>query len=159
MPAATITVYDLSKHIFVSKELAQRYVINTENLLEMCKQNREIALAVGGREDVAHAWQMAEMIAAGLSELDCAEEDMFAGQNPFSRNLLESLIFHFVKIHDVQTAAMLCCAFGRHCPPPDQLYRTSSSGSKSVSQSVSIVVGGGIIWRVLIGLIWGFFIG
>lgn len=136
MPAATITVYDVSKYMFVSRELADKYVINTENLLDMCRRNRQIALSLGGRDDVAHAWSMAEMIAAGLTDGDGAD-DMFAGQNPFSKNLLESLIFHFAKIHDIQTAAMLCCAFGRHCPPPDQLYRTSSSGSKSVSQSVS----------------------
>lgn len=145
-PAATITVYDVSKYMFVSRELAEQYVIATESsLLDMCKQNRESAMAVG-RDDVAHAWSMAEMIAAGLGELESApDEDMFAGQNPFSKNLLESLIFHFAKIHDIQTAAMLCCAFGRHCPPQDQLYRTSSSGSKSVSQSVSISFMGLII--------------
>lgn len=138
MPAATITLYDVSKYMFVSKELALSYVINTDDPLEMCKQNRQIALSVG-RDDVAHAWSMGEMIAAGLSELEAADEDMFAGQNPFSKKMLESLIMHFAKIHDVQTAAMLCCAFSRHCPPMDQLYRTSSSGSgsKSVTQSVS----------------------
>lgn len=137
MPAATITVYDVSKYMFVSKELAEKYVINTENLLDMCKRNRQIALSLGGRDDVAHAWSMAEMIAVGLADVESADDDMFAGQNPFSKNLLESLIVHFAKIHDIQTAAMLCCAFGKHCPPPEQLYRTSSSGSKSVSQSVS----------------------
>lgn len=125
--------------MFVSKELAEQYVINTDNVLEMCKENHRVAVAVGGRPDVAHAWSMAEMVAGGLNELESAEDDMLAGQNPFSKNLLESLICHFVKIHDIQTAAMLCCAFGRHCPPQDQLYRTSSSGSKSVTQSVSLL--------------------
>lgn len=135
---ATITIYDVSKFMFVSKELAERYVINTENVLDMCRKNRQIALTLGDRDDVAQAWSMAEMIATGLHEMESSDDDMFAGQNPFSKNLLESLIFHFAtKVHDIQTAAMLCCAFGRHCPPPDQLYRTSSSGSKSVSQSVS----------------------
>lgn len=140
MPAATITVYDVSKYMYVSRELAEQYVLNTDSLVDMCQQNRKIAISVG-RDDVAHAWSMAEMIAGGLNDLESAsEEDMFAGQNPFSKNLLESLIFHFAKMHDIQTAAMLCCAFGRHCPPQDQLCRTSSSGSKSVSQSVSTFV-------------------
>lgn len=126
--------------MFVSKDLAERYTLNTDDLSLTCKENRKAALTVG-RDDVAQAWSMAEMIAASMLEMEHGDDDMFsAGQQPFSKNLLESLIFHFAKIYDIQTAAMLCCVFGRHCLPLDQLYRTSSSsGSKSVSQSVSII--------------------
>lgn len=45
-------------------------------------------------------------------------------------------ISHFARIYDIQTAAMLCCAFGRHCPSLYELSRSSSSSSKSVNQSV-----------------------
>lgn len=145
MPA-TITIYDVSKYLYVSKDLAERYLINTDDLVGMCKVNRKAALSIG-RDDVAQAWSMAEMISLGIMEMEHGDD--VAGQQPFSKNLLESLIFHFAKIHDVQTAAMLCCAFGRHCP--DQLYRTSSSsGSKSVSQSVSTFCWGSLrnIWEL-----------
>lgn len=45
-------------------------------------------------------------------------------------------ILHFAQHHDIQTAAMLCCAFGRHCPPYE-LSRSSSLSSKSIVHSVS----------------------
>lgn len=45
-------------------------------------------------------------------------------------------ILHFAQHHDIQTAAMLCCAFGRHCPP-NELSRSSSLSSKSIIHSVS----------------------
>ena len=48
-------------------------------------------------------------------------------------------ILHFAQNYDIQTAAMLCCAFGRHCPPYE-MSRTSSMSSKSMSQSVSTLI-------------------
>ncbi|XP_055690509.1 GATOR complex protein Wdr59 isoform X2 [Lutzomyia longipalpis] len=134
MFSSDVTVYDLSKHLHVSRELAEKYVINTDNLAEMCKINKMVA-EEHGRSDLVQCWSLAEMIATPVVDVE-TDEDMFYSQNPFSRNLLESLILHFAKNRDVQTAAMLCCAFGRHCPP-SEMSRSSSSGSKSISQSPS----------------------
>lgn len=48
-------------------------------------------------------------------------------------------ISYFAQNSDVQTAALLCCAFGRHCPPMNDLSRTSSLSGKSINQSVSSI--------------------
>lgn len=45
-------------------------------------------------------------------------------------------ITHFAHKCDIQTAAMLCCAFGRHCPSAD-VSRSSSLSGKSLNGSVS----------------------
>ncbi|XP_059613286.1 GATOR complex protein Wdr59 isoform X2 [Phlebotomus argentipes] len=134
MFSSDVMIYDLSKHLHVSRELAERYVINTDNVAEMCKTNRMIA-EEHGRSDLVQCWSLAEMISTPVMDVE-TDEDMFYSQNPFSRNLLESLILHFAKSRDIQTAAMLCCTFGRHCPP-SEMSRSSSSSSKSISQSPS----------------------
>ncbi|GAB0090407.1 GATOR complex protein Wdr59 [Sergentomyia squamirostris] len=132
MFSSGVTIYDVSKHVHVSRELAEKYVINTDNVAEMCKINKMIA-EEHGRSDLVQCWSLAEMITTPVMDVE-SDEDMFNSQNPFSRNLLESLILHYAKSRDVQTAAMLACAFGRHCPS-SELLRSSSSGSKSISQS------------------------
>lgn len=46
-------------------------------------------------------------------------------------------IGHFAQKCDIQTAAMLSCAFGRHCPSNTELSRSSSLSGKSMNGSVS----------------------
>lgn len=46
-------------------------------------------------------------------------------------------ISHFAQKCDIQTAAMLCCAFGRHCPSNAEISRSSSLSGKSLNGSVS----------------------
>ncbi|XP_055599327.1 GATOR complex protein Wdr59-like [Uranotaenia lowii] len=130
---APVNVYDISKILYVSKELAENYIINTTNLAGMCRHNREVAEKTG-RPDLVQCWSLAEMIAQPGTDFE-TDDDMMCSQNPFAKSLLESLISHFAKIFDIQTAAMLCCAFGRHCPSLYELSRSSSSSSKSVNQS------------------------
>ncbi|XP_021701961.1 GATOR complex protein WDR59 isoform X1 [Aedes aegypti] len=130
---ATVNVYDISKILYVSKELAENYIVNTTNVAEMCRHNKEVAEKYG-RPDLVQCWSLAEMIAQPNNDFD-ADDDMLCSQNPFAKSLLESLISHFARIYDIQTAAMLCCAFGRHCPSLYELSRSSSSSSKSVNQS------------------------
>ncbi|XP_055640030.1 GATOR complex protein Wdr59 isoform X2 [Toxorhynchites rutilus septentrionalis] len=132
---AIVNVYDTSKILYVSKELAQNYVINTSNVTEMCRHNKEVA-EKHGRPDLVQCWSLVQMIAQPNSDFE-ADDDMLCSQNPFAKSLLESLISHFARIYDIQTAAMLCCAFGRHCPSMYELSRSSSSSSKSVNQSPS----------------------
>ncbi|XP_001870851.2 GATOR complex protein Wdr59 isoform X1 [Culex quinquefasciatus] len=137
---ATVNVYDIAKILYVSRELAENYIINTSDVAGMCRHNREVAERCGGRPDLVQCWSLAEMIAAPATSTVVAadfdtDDDMLCAQNPFAKSLLESLINHFARIYDIQTAAMLCCAFGRHCPSLYELSRSSSSSSKSVNQS------------------------
>lgn len=89
MSSSDVTIYDLSKHLHVSRELAEKYVINTDNVAEMCKINKMVA-EEHGRTDLVQCWSLAEMIATPIMDGE-TDEDMFNSQNPFSRNLLESL--------------------------------------------------------------------
>ncbi|XP_058820049.1 GATOR complex protein Wdr59 isoform X1 [Topomyia yanbarensis] len=130
---ATVNVYDVSKILYVSKELAENYIINTINVAEMCHHNKQVAEKYG-RPDLVQCWSLAEMIAQPNTDFD-TDDDMLCSQNPFAKSLLESLINHFANIYDIQTAAMLCCAFGRHCPSMYEISRSSSSSSKSINQS------------------------
>ncbi|XP_040165744.1 GATOR complex protein Wdr59 isoform X2 [Anopheles arabiensis] len=130
-----VHVYDVSKILYVSRELAENYIISTTNVAEMCRHNRAAAERYG-RPDLVQCWSLAEMIAQPSTDFE-SDDDMLCAQNPFAKSLLESLIHHFARIHDVQTAAMLCCAFGRHCPSALELSMSSSSSSKSINQSPS----------------------
>lgn len=104
---ATVNVYDTSKILYVSKELAENYVINTSDVTgnkimiptelalsmvrvsEMCRHNKEVAEKYG-RPDLVQCWSLAQMIAELNSDFD-TEDDMLCAQNPFAKSLLESL--------------------------------------------------------------------
>lgn len=73
----------MSKILLISKELAEKYIIDTNNVAEMCRHNRLVAEEVG-RSDLIQCWSLAEMIATLPLNMD-------SDQNPFGKNLLESL--------------------------------------------------------------------
>lgn len=56
----------------------------------MCRHNRLVAEKVG-RSDLVQCWTLAEMIATPLSNIDSDEDYFSYSQNPFGKNLLESL--------------------------------------------------------------------
>lgn len=88
--ATTICIYDASKLFLVSRELAKNYVIDPNNIPEMCRQNRKIAEEFG-RSDLIQCWSLAEMVASSIGEHENTDDEMFSSQNPFAKNLLESL--------------------------------------------------------------------
>lgn len=71
----------------VSKELAENYIIDSNNVVKMCRYNREVAENFA-RPDLVQCWTLAEMIALALTE---TETDDGCGLNPFTKNLLDSL--------------------------------------------------------------------
>lgn len=73
----------MSKILLISKELAEKNIIDTNNVAEMCRHNRLVAEEVG-RSDLIQCWSLAEMIATLPLNMD-------SDQNPFGKNLLESL--------------------------------------------------------------------
>lgn len=87
----TICIYDVTKLSLVSRELAENYVIDPNNIPEMCRQNRKIAEDFG-RQDLVQCWSLAEMVATTCEQDSSSNDDeMFSSQNPFAKNLLESL--------------------------------------------------------------------
>ena len=67
-------------------------MINPQNVLEMCRHNKEVAESFG-RHDLIQAWSIAETIglALGSSEIEMSDEEMFSSPNPFGRSFLEAL--------------------------------------------------------------------
>lgn len=89
--SACICIYDASKLFPVSRDLAEKYVIDPNNIVEMCRQNKKIVEDID-RPDLVQCWSLAEMVATTSAELENSNDDeMFASQNPFAKNLLESL--------------------------------------------------------------------
>lgn len=88
----SICIYDASKLFLVSRELAEKYVILPNNVPEMCRHNRRIA-DEHGRQDLVQCWSLAEMVASstGDESSSTGDDEMFSSQNPFAKNLLESL--------------------------------------------------------------------
>lgn len=80
----------MAKILLVSKELAEKYIIDTNNLTKMCRHNRLVAERVG-RSDLVQCWSLCEMIATPLLQIDSDEDYSSYSQNPFGKNLLESL--------------------------------------------------------------------
>lgn len=75
------------------------------------------------------------------SQLDSLTKDtgaLIPVMKIFSSNLIQSMIFTSLKNFDVQTAAMLCCVFGRHCtirPQSLQSYSVIHEQRKSLDYS------------------------
>lgn len=91
LQAATIHVYDVSKILGISKKLAQHYIIDSENLIEMCDHNRAVAEKYGN-PDIVQCWKLANLIASSINNTtDTLEDDLFLQQIPFPKILLESL--------------------------------------------------------------------
>lgn len=87
-----VCIYDVSKLFLVSRELAETYIIDPSDIPGMCRHNKKVAEDFG-RSDLVQAWCLAEMVATSTSDLEsCPNDDeMFSSQNPFAKNLLESL--------------------------------------------------------------------
>lgn len=92
--AASICIYDASKLVMVSRELAENYVILPTNTLKMCQHNGEVAREYR-RADLVQAWSIAETVAgaetAAGSDYELNDDEMFASPIPFGRTFLEAL--------------------------------------------------------------------
>jgi WD repeat-containing protein 59 len=90
--AVSICIYDVSKLLMVSRELAKDYWIIPTNLPLMCKRNREVAEEFG-RPDLVQTWSIAETIAVALtnSDFEMSDDEMFSSPNPFAKSFLEAL--------------------------------------------------------------------
>lgn len=87
----SICIYDVSKLFLVSRELAEKYIIDPSNIPEMCRHNKKVAEEFN-RPDLTQCWCLAEMVASSTVDYESSTDDeMFSSQNPFAKNLLESL--------------------------------------------------------------------
>ncbi|XP_041980918.1 GATOR complex protein WDR59 [Aricia agestis] len=117
----------------LSRTLAENYVINPDNPVEMCERNAAISSAEGEME-VTEAWRLAGLAARALAaaphdHLLSSEESMGWAGHPLCCSLIQTLISHYAKSSDLQTAAMLACAFSVFNDP------TISSSQSTISNS------------------------
>uniref|UniRef100_A0A0V0G8I0 Putative conserved wd40 repeat-containing protein n=1 Tax=Triatoma dimidiata TaxID=72491 RepID=A0A0V0G8I0_TRIDM len=125
---ATVILYDVSRLLPIRKDLAEKYVLNTDDVVGMCEENSRIAASVG-RLDLAHTWSLAAL-AATPATMDDRDDDFPWPQHPLAIGLVHQLIEHYAKQFDIQTAAMLCCAFGNRT---QTLEAPKSKTTKSIS--------------------------
>lgn len=129
---SVVVVYDASQLFFIHKELAERYVFDSSDVPGMCLRNANVAASVG-RRDLVQAWTLAALAAtptASTCPTDL-DDDFPWPQHPFAKDMIQSLISHYAQHSDIQTAAMLCCAFGTRTESLEN-HKSKSSISKSV---------------------------
>lgn len=88
-PSPRVQVFDMSRYLFVSRDLAEHYVIDSKDAAAMCRHNRRVAERFGYAH-VAKSWSLAELIATSATELE-ADDDVFCSQIPFPKNCLEKM--------------------------------------------------------------------
>ncbi|XP_063838524.1 GATOR2 complex protein WDR59 [Ostrinia nubilalis] len=110
-----VVLYSATSLFLLNKSLAEKYVINAENPVDMCEKNAKVC-SEEGESELAHAWGLAALTARSLrarivDHLASSEESMGWVGHPLCCSLLQSLISHYAKSSDLQMAAMLACAF------------------------------------------------
>ncbi|CAH0404963.1 unnamed protein product [Chilo suppressalis] len=110
-----VVLYAASSLFPLNRILAEKYVINAKNPVDMCEKNTKIATEEGETE-LAHAWglaaQTARSLRARLGDSGASSEETMGWEgHTLCCNLLQSLITHYAKSADLQMAAMLACAF------------------------------------------------
>ncbi|XP_068621024.1 GATOR2 complex protein WDR59 [Battus philenor] len=129
-----VVLYAANNLFPLNRSLAEKYVINADDPIEMCEKNAKVATEEG-EGDLAHAWGLAALaaraLAARLSDhLVSSEESMGWVGHPLCCNLVQALISHYAKASDLQMAAMLASAFA-------VFNDTNSSSSQSTISTSS----------------------
>ncbi|XP_023233650.1 GATOR complex protein WDR59-like isoform X1 [Centruroides sculpturatus] len=109
----SVLIYSIAGLMAPNYFLAENYVLNDEDIATQCTKNASKAAEVG-RRDLVQMWSICSHIANPKlkANLDPDIECPWA-QNSFGRKMLQSIIEHYIRHYDVQTAAMLCCMFGK----------------------------------------------
>ncbi|KAJ1524264.1 hypothetical protein ONE63_010778 [Megalurothrips usitatus] len=128
---AAVLIYDASPLFLFHRELGEKYIISSHDVVGMCQRNAAVAATVN-RRDLVQAWTTAALVASN-PEAD-PDDGVPWTHHPFGRSLIESMIAHFAHQSDIQMAAMLCCAFSPRSDNQD-INRFKSSLCKSVNVS------------------------
>ncbi|XP_050362331.1 GATOR complex protein WDR59 isoform X1 [Nymphalis io] len=129
-----VVLYAASNLFPLNRSLAEKYIINADNPVDMCERNAKAASEEGECE-LSHAWGLAALAARSLTarsveHLVSSEESMGWAGHPLCCNLVQALISHYAKSSDLQMAAMLTCAFS-------VFNDTSNSSSQSIISTSS----------------------
>ncbi|XP_064109399.1 GATOR2 complex protein WDR59-like isoform X3 [Macrobrachium nipponense] len=122
--AGSVMIYDVKSLMPFSRELGAAHVLDDSDIVQSCTKNRDAAAAVG-RKDLVQVWSLAAATAslASSSAISSIEDVEFPWcHHPFARKLVDSLLSHYLKLNDVQTATMLSCVFGTKAEAQNVAY-------------------------------------
>ncbi|XP_029839965.3 GATOR complex protein WDR59 isoform X1 [Ixodes scapularis] len=113
VPSAAVLLYNMSGIMPINQVLAQNYLLDCGDPVGSCNHNASWAASVG-RKDLVQVWSLAALVANPDLAHDKQSPDVGVpwAQHPFGRQMLESIIGHYLRHSDIQTVAMLCCLFG-----------------------------------------------
>ncbi|XP_071498660.1 GATOR2 complex protein WDR59-like [Diadema antillarum] len=141
-----VVIYDTSCLLPIHQKLAETYVLIPDDVPRMCSMNASAAATVG-RKDLVQVWSLAALASSPnlVPHMNPDVERPWA-KHPLGRKLLKSLLDHYSSIHDVQTLAMLSCAFGERTKQEDsglksplvQRYFVTESSPEWISENVPI---------------------
>lgn len=119
---APVKIYDSSCLLPIQKELGKNYIIDRSNIPAMCSHNAKAASAVG-RKDLVQLWSLVALTASEkLKPQNNPDDELPWAQHPFGKEMIKYLFDFYMKIHDVQTLAMLVCVLWDRenaiVPPP-----------------------------------------
>ncbi|CAF0842900.1 unnamed protein product [Rotaria sp. Silwood1] len=101
-PHSTVSIYDVSILLPVSKKLADDYKIDLKNPVEMCDMNQQIARELG-KNDLSHCWRL---LGGLLSLQPSLQNDDSWFQTPIAQGLIKHLVSNYVMNGDIQSASM-----------------------------------------------------
>ncbi|XP_062593014.1 GATOR2 complex protein WDR59-like isoform X3 [Saccostrea cucullata] len=106
-----VKIFDSACMLPIHKDLGKKYIIDRSNIQAMCTHNASVAGAVG-RKDLVQLWSMVGISASQkLKPSDDPDDGPPWAQHPFGKEMIKYLFDYYMKIHDVQTLAMLVCVF------------------------------------------------
>ncbi|XP_014231934.1 GATOR complex protein WDR59 isoform X1 [Trichogramma pretiosum] len=137
-----VTIYDMSSLSLVNRELAEKYIINTNDIPAMCQHNANVA-ASQERPDLVQAWCLASLVVSQTQKSQVTNSQQSLDDNipwllhPFGKNLIHSLIQHYAYQYDIQMAAMLCCTLTTKNESNNQLSNGHVSRSVNVTKQIA----------------------
>ena len=116
-PHSTVSIYDVSILLPVSKKLADEYKIDLNNPIEMCEANQEVTEKMG-KDDLVHCWRLIDGLLSiqGNLEINDAwfQTPIAQGTYPVHillltfvlSGLIKHLVSNYVLNGDIQSASM-----------------------------------------------------
>ncbi|GFS03768.1 WD repeat-containing protein 59 [Elysia marginata] len=106
-----IKIYDTTCINPVSRDLAERYKLDLNDVQGTCEHNAGVARELS-RMDLAQVWQLVGIMSdPSIQPVPNADRGPPFAYSAFGRPLLKRIMEHYGRMRDVQTMAMLCCIF------------------------------------------------
>ncbi|CAF1084177.1 unnamed protein product [Adineta steineri] len=100
---STVSVYDVSILLPVSRKLADDYKLNLKHLIDMCQINQQLTKKMA-KYELSHCWRLL----AGLLTLqqNLSDDNHTWFQSPIAQGLIKHIVSHYISNGDIQSASM-----------------------------------------------------